>query len=130
MDLKVINLSLKLINIYGPNKDDVNFYNSIQGNLNDSEQNYILWCGDFNMTLNPALDSHNYSNINNPHSRTTTLDIINDYNLIDLYRYFNPQTRRYTWRRNNPIKQARLDYFLSSESLIDLVEYVRIRPGY
>ena len=41
-----------------------------------------------------------------------------------------PQTRCYTWRRNNPIKQARLDNFLSPESLIDLVEYIRIRPGY
>ena len=29
---------LKLINIYGPNKDDVSFYNSLNQNLKDNEQ--------------------------------------------------------------------------------------------
>ena len=130
LDIQVNDLNLKLINIYGPNKDEVSFYNSLNQNLNDNEQDYILWCGDFNMTLNPELDSYNYSNINNPNSRCVTLDIIKDHSLFDLYRHFHPDTRRYTWRRYKPLKQARLDYFIVSESLIDLVESVNIKPGY
>ena len=58
LDIQVHDLNLKLINIYGPNKDDISFYNSLNQNLNDNEQDYILWCGDFNMTLNPELDSY------------------------------------------------------------------------
>ena len=106
LDIQVYDLNLKLINIYGPNKDDISFYNSLNQNFNDNEQDYILWCGDFNMTLNPELDSHNYSNINNPNSCCVTLDIIKDHSLFD----FHLDTRRYTWRRYKPIKQARLDW--------------------
>ena len=113
LDIQVHDLNLKLINIYGPNKDDISFYNSLNQNLNDNEQDYILWCGDFNMTLNPELDSYNYSNINNPNSPCVTLDIIKDHSLFDLYRHFHPDTRRYTWCRYKPLKQARL-YFIVS----------------
>ena len=109
LDIQVNDLNLKLINIYGSNKDKVSFYNSLNQNLNDNEQDYILWCGDFNMTLNPELDSYNYSNINNPNSRCATLDIIKSHSLFDLYRHFHPDTRRYTWRRYKPLKQAILD---------------------
>ena len=35
------------------------------------------------MTLNPQLDSFNYSNLNNPKARTITLNIIEEHNLID-----------------------------------------------
>ena len=52
-------------------------------------------CGDFNLTLNPNLDSQNYLNLNNPRARLTVLDIIEEYGL-DLYGYFNPNKRRYT----------------------------------
>ena len=123
-------INLKLINIYGPNKDDSDFFNAVKDNLDENEQDYVLWCGDFNMTLNPVLDSYNYANINNPKVRNVTLNIIKEHSLIDLFRYFYPNTRRFTWRRYNPLKQARLDYLVVSESLIDLVEKVSIKPGY
>jgi exonuclease III len=36
--------------------------------------------------------------------------------LIDTFRHFKPDEKRYTWRKHNPIKQARLDYcFVSSQ---------------
>ena len=38
--------------------------------------------------------------------------------------------KRYSWRRKNLIKQARLDYFLVSESLTDLIADCNIKPGY
>ena len=82
------------------------------------------------MTLNPELDSYNYSNINNPNSCCVTLDIIKDHSLFDLYRHFYPDTKRYTWRRYKPLKKARFDYFKGSESIIDLVKIVNIKPGY
>ena len=37
--------------------------------------------------------------------------------IIDPFRESNPQLKRYTWRRRNPLKQARLDFFLTSESM-------------
>ena len=37
---------------------------------------------------------------------------------------------QYTWHRKNPVRCARLDYFLISESLTDLVDKCYIKPGY
>ena len=88
VDIQVYDLNLELINKYGPNKGDISFSNSVNQNLNDNEQNYFLWCGDFNITLNPELDNHNHSNINNPNSRCVTLGIVKDHGSFDLYSIF------------------------------------------
>ena len=53
-----------------------------------------------------------------------------DHNLIDAFRHNYPDKRRYTWHKNKPIKQARLDYFLISSSLEDILTHVDIKPGY
>ena len=50
--------------------------------------------------------------------------------LKDAFRYFNKDLLQYTWYRKNPIRRARLDYFLISESLTDLVHKCFIKPGY
>ena len=130
LNLQISDISVKLINIYGPNTDDHEFYNIIGRHIDENEQDYIIWCGDFNLTLNPKLDCFNYSNINNPKSRQTTLNIIEEYNLVDTYRHFYPDCLRYTWRRHNPLKQARLDYFIVSSNLTDLIDNIDIKPGY
>ena len=43
-----------LINIYGPNRDDSDFYEEITNNVKYSE-NPIIIAGDFNMVLDPGI---------------------------------------------------------------------------
>ena len=71
---------------------------------------------------NPDLYSNIYVNINIPNARKKMLVIINKHNVIDIYQHFHTITRRYTWRWRHPIKQARLDYFIGSSSLSDLIQ--------
>ena len=130
MDLEIEDTKVRIINIYGPNTDDVDFYRKVKSKVGDNEQDHLVICGDFNLTLNPNLDSQNYLNLNNPRARLTVLDIIEEYGLADIYRYFNPSKRRYTWRRRSPLKQARLDYILTSDTLVDLVDTTDIKPSY
>ena len=130
VDMQISEISIRLINIYGPNIDDVSFYTSVANKIQFNNQDYILWCGDFNMTLNPALDTFNYININNPKSRKYVSDLLLEHNLVDLYRYYNPDKRRYTWRKTNPLKQARLDYFVVTSSFTDISIDTEIKPGY
>ena len=47
---------------------------------------------------------------------------------MDAFRYFD--IKRYTWRRRNPVKQARLDYFIVSKNLMDLIQSCTIKPSY
>ena len=58
------------------------------------------------------------------------MNMMEEYNLVDTFRYFHPEIKRFTWRRQNPLKQARLDYLIASSSFTDLVNKTNIIPGY
>ena len=48
--------------------------------------------------------------------------------LCDIFRKRNPPERRFTWRNKNPFKQRKLDFFLISDSLQELVVDGKIIP--
>ena len=77
------------------------FYSTLTEQFQSSEYDYLIWCGDFNMTLNPSLDSFNYVTINNPQARRYVNNFISENNLIDMFRNYNPESKRYTWRKKN-----------------------------
>ena len=120
---------LTLISIYGPNRDDHEFYEEIINNVKDSE-NPIIIAGDFNMVLDPDMDCKDYININNPRARDQVLNLMIECNLIDSWRELNLEARQYTWIRKNSTKQARLDFFLISGSIFMDVISAKILPGY
>ena len=49
--------------------------------------------------------------------------------LCNSFRIRNPQERRFTWRNKNPFKQRRLEFFLISDSLQELVVDSKIIPS-
>ena len=108
---------------------DQTFFMTLQTLIeSDIATDYNVICEDFNLVLDPKLDSENYKNINNPKARQVVLNIINDYNLVDAFRTFHPEVKRYSWRKKS--KQARLDYFLISDKMTDIVDNCIIRPSY
>ena len=51
--------------------------------------------------------------------------------LIDLWRLKFPDTKRYTWRRTRPnLTMVRLEFFLISQALLQLVATAAILPSY
>ena len=130
VDIKLSNCSLKLLNIYGPNQDNPAFFTNLAQCINTNPMDYVMICGDFNLVLNPKVDSFNYVNVNNPKSRETLLEIMRQNNLIDIYIKQHPSTTRYTWREKTPLKQARLDFMLVNETFADIVSKTDIKPGY
>ena len=130
LDLSIEDNRVTLINIYGPNIDSPQFYENVRDVFLEFDNEYFILCGDFNLTLNPSQDTYNYCSINNPKARSKVLEIMEDLHLIDYYRVLNPDRKAYTWRKKNPLKQGRLDFFLISDSLSNLVENCTIKPGY
>ena len=128
VDLQMSDFSLRIINIYTPNNDSPLFFEKVKKFLDDSGETYTIVCGDFNLVLDPNLDSNNYMSVNNPQSRS--YKVLENSKLCDAFRLLNPTAKRFTWRRRNPIKQARLDYFLISQTLADLITNCNIKPGY
>ena len=104
--------------MYGPNKDNPIFFKTISDKIAELGNDSVIWCGDFNLALNPKLDYNNYKTINNKNAREKLLDIINNKHLIDPYRKEHSDLKRYTWRRKQPFQQARLDFLLLSENLL------------
>ena len=130
IDFETSDTTFRLINTYAPNIDSPQFFIELRKFIDENEQMYLVNCGDFNLVLDPDMDCKNYININNPQSRQILLETLNVYDLVDSFRYFHPKLRRYSWRRRNPVKQARLDYFIISKSLTDLILSSLILPGY
>jgi exonuclease III len=119
-----------LINLYGPNDDTPEFYKNINTIINSFENDSLLLCGDWNMVLNPKNDSYNYKHINNPKARDEVLKLIEEKDLVDVWRAFHEFENHYTWCKKNPIKMARLDFFLASEDLFSLITKADILTKY
>jgi len=120
---------LTLINIYGPNEDNPDFYININSIISDFENDSVLMCGDWNLVLNPILDTYNYKHINNPKARDQVLSIMEERVLTDVWRVFH-NDQQYTWHLKNPIKMARLDFFLASEDILSLITDANINVKY
>ena len=73
----------------------------------------ILWGGDMNMTLQPKLDKNGMTERTAKYV-TKVSEIVNKFDLCDIWHLLHPNTKRYTWRRATPkgIQQSRLDYFI------------------
>lgn len=126
---------ITLLNLYGPNKDSPQFYRNLSETIDDFGNHgdgMLIACGDWNVALNPDIDTKHYLHVNNPHSRQSILQLIVDHNLLDIWRLNNPDKRGFTWKPSNNIntKQSRLDYFLISENLHNFTLKSDIITGY
>ena len=57
-------------------------------------------------------------------------DFSENLGLTDIWRLFNPEAKRYTWRQNQPALHCRLDFFLVSESSLCDVTHADIVLGF
>ena len=128
--IKTSQQELILANVYGPNRDTPEFYQNIKDILASYQNQNIIIGGDWNLVLDTEKDYKNYLHVNNPNARNVVIDMIDDLNLIDVWREMNPETLRYTWHRHNPSQHSRLDYFLVAENLLTYVKNTEIPIGY
>ena len=120
-----------LINIYAPNKDAniVSFFNNLlvtlqKNNLNEEEN--IIMGGVFNCPLNPSIDKK--GGLLNPRKAviSTIGNLQEELDLVDIWRVKNPEKKSFTWSQNSLMIFCRLDYWLISNALHDLVKVTDI----
>ena len=108
------------VNVYAPNKvqEQCLFFDNlnkiIENFVVDKEQKKIVIGGDFNIALDSDLDCSG-GNPSKKDSVKNIQDLCLDYDLVDIWRIRNPETKRFTWRQKNPLIQRRLDYWLISD---------------
>lgn len=130
VDISVLNQRISLGSIYGPSKDKPDFYQNIFQLLEDMKNEEILIGGDWNLVMNPNKDYSNYRQVNNSRARATVLRQMRAFNMIDIWRHLHEHDKKYTWRTEKFRKQARLDFYLMSESLKYLALDSNIESGY
>lgn len=116
-----------LINLYGPNTDEPTFFQSIYNNIEKTQLTnlQLIMAGDFNFVQNVYMDRKgNSTNRNHPNAQTEVAAIMNNLDLIDIWRIKNPKLKRYTWRRKN--LASGIDYFLIPFSMISKIKKVEI----
>ena len=84
--------------------------------------------GDFNIKLG-ALDSDQLE-YSITRSAKKLQCILDEFELVDVWRSQHPTTRRYTWRRTTPLQQSRIDFiFVSNVVFTNEVVRSRIDAG-
>ena len=116
------NFKLNVINVYVPNRDSPSFFSKVMQLANDDNTDYVMICGDFNLVLTPSIDCYNYVNTNNRQARAKVIEMMSSLDLIDAFCHLKPNVKRFSWRNKNPIKQARLDYFLITKTMADMID--------
>ena len=114
MEADVQGSNFLFVNIYAPNKvqEQCYFFDNLN-NIVNKEQKIVIG-GDFNT----ALDSDLNCSGGNPFRKESVKniqDLCLDYDLVDMWRIRNPETKRFTRRQRNPLIQRRLDYWLISD---------------
>ena len=121
------------LNIHAPNNptNNINFLNKIEEFiiLNDSES--LIVGGDYNTIINIDKDKKNGNLNNNKKCRDKINTIIENNDINDIWRTLNPNIKHYTWHSNTkPTVFCRLDYFLVSTNLVNIITKCTITSGF
>ena len=125
------NSSYLIVNIYAPTKlrDKRLFYKSLSPWLNKVKKvDELIICGcDWNTPQTSSVDTRGVSQ--KPKPLQSFRKFIQANKLIDVWRKTYPHKKQFTWRQASLGIYSRLDYWLISSSLYDLVCSTDIRPA-
>ena len=133
LKLLVIEKEYIILYIYAPNKaaDNYNFLTKIEEFVISNDSETIIIGGDFNTVIDCDIDKKNGNINNNKRNRAKINNIIENNDINDIWRLLNPNVRHYTWHSNTkPTIFCRLDYFLISSNLVNVITNCKITTGY
>ena len=131
LDVVLHEQQFTLVNIYAPTKSNDRlqciFLEDLCRNLENYDGSNLVIGGDFNMTLNPELDKNGKRDDERTSVyRTNLLNMINDLDLIEIWRNRHKGVKQFTWVSPNGKIKSRLDFFLISSFLEPLVRKTNI----
>ena len=130
LDLKTDDRVLTLLNIYGPNQDDPDFFKRVANLMLDFKCEDIIAGGDFNLVLDIEKDKKGGNAKTHTRSSEQLITIMQNLDLNDGWRERNPDGSRFTWRKRKPEIHCWLDFFLISSSLLGNVTNANILPSF
>ena len=124
MLVKIEETNIMLLNIYAPNDDNPKYFQDINALIESSQEEYdhIIVGGDFNLVIDTVKDKIGGREHTHTKARLVLNKIIEQHQLLDIWRHQHNDSKEYTWKKYNPdIIFERLDYFLVSATLLDRI---------
>jgi exonuclease III len=116
LPVKINNKPVTLCAVYGPNSNDISFFDNLETALNHKEN--IIIGGDFNCTWDPRSNLDNLDTLNMvqipSRIRSERLNTMStNLCLHDPFRIFNPVAREFTYVPNahRNVNRSRIDFF-------------------
>ena len=135
LDVDINTQNYILVNAYAPTKDNPKeqkqFITTLKEKLTSYQEGNLIIAGDFNVCLNPTVDKSGGRNETPSDYAKLMISFMEEFDLIDIWRIRNPDTRRYTWRQRTKagVVHSRLDILLVSLQLSYLVQESDIDIG-
>ena len=135
LQIKLNDKTFVLVNVYAPTKDkkqmQIEFLDYVQSKVVDHVDKSILIGGDFNICLDPNIDKIGGTKENVSESAQLLLSIIEELNLMDIWRILNTDAKLFTRREmsRNGLVQSRLDFWLTSNDILYDLQSQAIKPG-
>ena len=119
--IKLAEKYVMIANIYAPNhlQDRIKFYGDLTDVVKDKANvDDLIVCGDFNCVMNNTADIIS----GQKHSDSAVrqfVSMVNECDLYDAWRLFNPEEKQYTWSKSRPFIARRIDYIFVSPNIFD-----------
>ena len=131
VELTINEKDFVILNIYGPNTEDLTHFNTLEAYLKDNTDKTLIIGGDFNTVLDIELDKKNGRTDTHKSCRKYLNELTQTFNLVDIWRIKHPNLKQYTWHSTTkPPIFSRLDYFLLSDNLANSVSSCAHRISY
>ena len=133
LDITINDVRLTLVNLYGPNKDDEEFYINLFEQIELIGNDNRIIAGDFNTILDNAKDKKGGKLA---HANINTQQLLNIYmdetDLIDIWRIQHPEQSTFTYHAAQGGRHifSRIDFILLSLGLTSLVTKSIISPNF
>ena len=118
-----------LINIYNANTEAEQLHRlndliNILETFEDIQNKSFVLGGDFNVILNPSLDSEGGKPVIKKRTIAKLIQITENLDLCDIWKIRNPKRKRFTFRQHHSTVfiQRRLDYFFISNTLQESIK--------
>ena len=92
MDVEILGTRVTLANVYGPsNRDSPHFFVDVFNHIQQMDNDEVIVGGDWNCPLDTKLDTYKYtSSSNRLHTRNKIKEIMNENDLVDVWRELHP----------------------------------------
>ena len=128
---KICGIELMIVNIYAPNDDEPMFYERVFEKVIEYNHSNVIIGGDYNLVFDIDKDKSGGCATTNVKAQNSVKKYMDLLEMCDVWRVKHPELREYTWRRRKPsLIQCRLDFFLLSQSMVNMVQNTKIGTSF